>query len=199
LFKFHGVICTQKPRNGRFSVYLWGVMKTAEFISQLDRVDRMGIWALPMANLRLMFPEHSKTFMKAIGRMLAQGLLVRISKGLYLNPRASCKPPDVLAALTSFLRPWDLNYLSLESALAEAGYISQMPSRMTMMTTGRKGVFETAYGVVEFVHTQRNEDEILKEIYFDSHREIFVATPEKAARDLRRVGRNIQLLQHQEE
>lgn len=173
-------------------------MKTAEFLSQLDKVDRMGVWALSMANLRVMFPESPKTFMKGLGRMLAQGLLVRICNGLYVNPRASCKPADMLATTASFLRPWDFNYLSLESALAEAGRISQLPSRMTLMTTGRKGIFETPYGVIEFVHTQRTPNEILKEVYFDPQRELYVATPERATRDLRRVGRNVHLIQRED-
>jgi predicted transcriptional regulator of viral defense system len=173
-------------------------MKTNEFLAEIDRVDRMGIWALTLPNLRIMFPEPLKTFRKSLGRMERLGLVVRVARGIYLNPRARSLPLDLLSVLVSFLRPWCFNYLSLESALSEAGIISQMPSRLTVMTTGRKGVFETPYGIIEFVHTSRSEDEILKEVNYDSFREIYVATPQRAERDLRRVGRNTGLIQHQE-
>ncbi len=93
-----------------------------------------------------------------------------------------------------FLRPWDFSYLSLESALSEAGWISQIPSRLTLMTTGRSQIFNTPYGTIEFVHTMQAENKLRNEIRFDPQRELAVATPTRALRDLKRVGRNLDLV-----
>ena len=165
----------------------------------MERVDKQGIWALPLFNLRTIFPEHAKAFMKGLARMEEAGLISKIARGLYVNPKARSLPLDVLASLVPFLRPWDMNYLSLKSLLSEAGWISQMPSRLTMMTSGRKGVFETPYGTIEFVHTKRKPDLLMKELHWDSARELYLATPERAWKDLKRVGRNIDLVIPEEE
>jgi hypothetical protein len=86
------------------------------------------------------------------------------------------------------------NYISLESALSEAGAISQIPlDRLTVMTTGRKGEYRTPYGVIEFTHTKRPEMEILDHVY-SAGRPLKMATLTTALRDLKRVGRNTHLL-----
>ncbi len=132
--------------------------------------------------------------LKALARHQQTGVIERIARGLYVNPRASCLPSDLLSALVPFLRPWDFNYLSLESALSEAGWISQIPSRLTLMTTGRSQIFNTPYGTIEFVHTMRAEGKLRNELRFDPQRELAVATPSRALRDLKRVGRNLDLI-----
>jgi len=101
---------------------------------------------------------------------------------------------SVQCALVSHLRPWDSNYLSLEAALPEAGWISQIPSRLTVMTTGRTQTFNTPWGVIEFVHTARKGVDLSEGVVFDERRRIHVATPQRAWRDLKRVGRNLDLV-----
>ena len=44
------------------------------------------------------------------------------------------------------LRPGHLNYLSYESALANAGSLSQQPYWYTLATTGNPGEYATRYG-----------------------------------------------------
>jgi hypothetical protein len=169
-------------------------MKLTECITAIEKVDKLGIWALPLFNLRVIFSENPKAFMKGLARMEALGVLLKVARGLYVNPKSRCLPQDTLAALVPFLKPWDFNYLSLESVLSEAGWISQMPSRLTLMTTGRKGIFNTPYGTIEFVHTERKPNDNLSELYLDPVRELYVASPQLALRDLKRVGRNVDLV-----
>jgi len=46
--------------------------------------------------------------------------------------------------------------------LSEYGVISQIPlDRLTVMTTGRKGIYKTIYGTIEFTHTKRSVENIL--------------------------------------
>jgi hypothetical protein len=119
---------------------------------------------------------------------------VRVARGLYVNPRARSLPDDVQAALVSLLRPWDSSYISLESVLYEAGWLSQIPSRLTVMTTGRPQTFDTPWGMIEFVHAARKGKDFSDGVTFDVNRRIHVATPQRAWRDLKRVGRNVGLV-----
>ena len=61
------------------------------------------------------------------------------------------------------------------------------------MTTGRTGTFDTPFGLVEFTHTKRSTSDILEQTR-DVGRPLRVATPSAASRDLRRVGRNVHLI-----
>ncbi len=173
-------------------------MLVRELITALDHWDKAGIWAFSLKTLHLLFPKDSRAMLNALARHQQAGVIEHVVRGLYVNPRARCLPCDLLSALVPFLRPWDFSYLSLESALSEAGWISQIPSRLTLMTTGRSQIFSTPYGTIEFVHTMQAENKLRNEIRFDPQRELAVATPTRALRDLKRVGRNLDLVINQE-
>ena len=134
-------------------------------------------------------PNYLKLKMK---RLADQGVLIRAARGVYANPHARSMPGDVRGGLIRFLRPRELSYVSLESRLSEAGAISQVATALTCMTTGSPGRFDTPWGAIEFTHTGRH-------IAFgtDVHTRddgVLEATVERAARDLRRVGRNTGLI-----
>lgn len=173
-------------------------MLVRELIVAMDRWDKAGIWAFSTNTLNQLFPEHARAKLKALARHQEAGLIERVARGLYVNPRAKSLPDDLLSAVVPFLRPWDFNYLSLESALSEAGWISQIPSRLTLMTTGRSQTFKTPYGTLEFVHTAQKAEKLRDDLTFDSRRGLAVATPSRALRDLKRVGRNLDLVKNME-
>jgi len=60
------------------------------------------------------------------------------------------------------------------------------------MTTGASATFETPWGIIEFTHTDRDID-IGKDVYCGDDGTL-EATVRCAARDLRRVGRNVDLI-----
>lgn len=169
-------------------------MRAKALMEALDRWDRAGIWIFSTATLELMFREDKPTLRKALTGHVRAGLLIRVARGFYVNPRARSLPADLLSALVSFLRPWDSSYVSLESALSEIGWISQIPSRLTLMTTGRSQTFDTPWGAIEFVHTARRPEQLVGDVVFDERRKLDVARPERALRDLKRVGRNTDLV-----
>jgi predicted transcriptional regulator of viral defense system len=169
-------------------------MRASDLLSSLDRWDRDGIWVFSTNTLRLMFKEDRATLQKALAAHARTGLIEHLARGLYLNPRARSLPADVLSALVPFFRPWDFNYLSLESALSEAGWLSQVPSRLTLMTTGRSQTFATPYGTIEFVHTARSKESVRSDVVMDQRRGFAIALPERAWRDLKRVGRSLDLV-----
>jgi hypothetical protein len=79
--------------------------------------------------------------------------------------------------------------------LSEYGAISQIPiNRMTVMTTGKSGVVDTPYGVIEFTHTKRGVADILNRTAQSKGRPLRIATQEAAIRDLLRVGRNANMI-----
>ncbi|TOH24473.1 hypothetical protein CGI85_24625, partial [Vibrio parahaemolyticus] len=58
---------------------------------------------------------------------------------------------------------------------------------------GRKGEFKTPYGVIEFTHTKRDDIDIINNT-IHSERPLRIAKKWTAIRDLKRVGRNIHML-----
>ncbi len=61
------------------------------------------------------------------------------------------------------------------------------------MTTGRKGEYKTSYGVIEFTHTKRSVMDTLDNIH-SVGRPLRIASSQAAVRDLKRIGRNVDLL-----
>ncbi|MFZ0606859.1 MAG: hypothetical protein WAM75_04160 [Xanthobacteraceae bacterium] len=168
-------------------------MKRRHLLHKLDEADRKGVWAFTSATFAALFDNPSPNYLRLMMKRLAdQGVLMRAARGVYVNPRARSMPRDVRAGLIRFLRPREVSYVSLESKLSEAGAISQVPTVLSCMTTGSPGRFDTPWGAIEFTHTNRN-------IAFgtDVHTRddgLIEATVERSARDLRRVGRNVGLI-----
>jgi predicted transcriptional regulator of viral defense system len=171
-------------------------MKKIDLIRGLSDLDRRGIFVLAKRDLEKMFPhEAEKAMEKSLQRMVVDGLLVRAAKGVYVNPAASSRHSRVIEVVAQALRPGCFSYVSLESMLSEYGVISQMPiDRITVMTTGRDGVYRTPYGTIEFKHTKRRVVDIIESTEVVKGRPLRIATREAAIRDLRRVGRNISML-----
>lgn len=168
-------------------------IKTLTSWSRKDRVVFTG------NELRKLFPNDGEAaFRKGLHRLVAQGVLIRLSRGLFIFALSDRHDPHLLEKIAVTLRRGHYNYLSLESALSEYGVISQVPlAGITVMTTGRSGTFETPYGRIEFTHTKRPADDILEHTR-DVGRPLRLATPSAASRDLRRVGRNEHLIDDEE-
>ena len=125
-------------------------------------------------------------------RAVAAGIIRNPVRSIYLFTPGGSVQPGSIFKLARRLRNGHFNYLSLESVLAQAGLIAQLPlDRITIMTSGRSQVFELAgIGVIEFTHTQKNMDSLAPNLVWDDAIGMFRATPEYARRDLKRVGRN---------
>lgn len=170
-------------------------MRQSEAIKRLTDWDRRGRYVFAAADMAKVFAEDSPRGREAtLTRLVREGLLERPSKGVYLYALSRHKGPDTLELIARTLRRGAYNYISLESALSEYGVISQIPvGRLTVITTGRKGEYSTPYGVIEFTHTQRSVLDILRST-LDRDRPLKIATVQAALRDLRRVGRNMHLV-----
>ena len=169
-------------------------MKQAHAIRQLAAQDRQGRQVFTHYDLATLFPEDNpRTLQASLDRLVKNGVLMRAVNGVYVNALSANGFTHTLENIAKAMRRGEYSYVSLESALSEYGVISQIPMRLTIMTTGRKGEVNTPFGAIEFTHTGRPVRDILNDIY-DVGRPLRLAGKRKACRDLRRVGRNTELI-----
>jgi hypothetical protein len=168
-------------------------MKRRVLMQKLTDLDRRGVWAFTPATFSALVGNPEQNYLKLMMKRLAdQGVLMRAARGVYVNSYARSMPNDARRGLIRFLRPRELTYVSLEFKLSEVGVISQVTTTLTCMTTGSPGRFDTPWGAIEFTHTDRHIA-----VGIDVHTRddgVLEATVERAARDLRRVGRNTNLI-----
>ncbi|WP_146049537.1 hypothetical protein [Alkalispirochaeta sphaeroplastigenens] len=71
--------------------------------------------------------------------------------------------------IASKLRANTCASISLESALSDAGVISQIPVQwLTVMTGGRTAAIACGrFGTIEFIHTARSPEQIAPQLTFD--------------------------------
>ena len=167
--------------------------KTA--IKTLSEWARGGRVVFTLGDLAKLFPQDKrKTLLAALRRLVRDGVLGRACRGVYVYLLTGDGAPYLIEHIAVALRRGNYSYTSLESALSEYGAISQIPvDRLTAMTTGRKGVYHTSWGTIEFTHTKRSPADILDNTR-DAGRPLRMATPQTAWRDLKRVGRNMHLV-----
>ncbi|WED21973.1 hypothetical protein L3Q72_00720 [Vibrio sp. JC009] len=171
-------------------------MKQEIAINRLSELDAKGRYVFLHRDLVKIFHEDSlRSLNDSLARLVKSAVLERVARGVYVyslsRHRYTAKTLDLIATA---LRRGEFNYVSLESALSAYGVISQIPiDRLTLMTTGVKGVYKTNYGVIEFTHTKRSIKSILDDI-FQADRPLKMAKKTAALRDLKRVGRNTHLI-----
>jgi hypothetical protein len=174
-------------------------MDRTSAITVLHDWDRQGRYVFTLHDLAKLFPgDRRKALQAAVNRLVRDGLLVRACRGIYVNPLAGSRDRRTIEEVAKALRRGEHSYVSLESALSEYGVISQVPvDRLTVMTTGRKGLIRTPWGAVEFTHTSRAPSEITMGTR-QVDRPLRLATAKTALRDLKRVGRNLHLVDEEE-
>lgn len=145
----------------------------------------------------LMNKEDCPASRMILARAVKSGVVQNPVRGLYVFSPGNRIHPDSIYKIAQKLRSGHFNYLSLESVLSQSGNISQMPiDRITVMTTGRSGIFELAgIGVVEFTHTKKTMDMLAPNLVWDSAIGMFRASAKFAHGELKRVGRNLDLIE----
>ncbi len=171
-------------------------MKAIHAISILRTLDKEGQYVFTKHDLKKLFPmDQEKAFTEGLGRLVKDQILVRACRGIYINTQAASFNRYTIEYIAKALRRGEYNYVSLESMLVEYGAISQiLIDRLTVMTTGRKGIYKTPYGVIEFTHTKRSTIDIVNGIKTIPGRPLRVASKQMAWRDLKRVGRNTEMV-----
>ena len=96
-------------------------MKTLEALDILGRYDREGHTVWSLSDLRVVFPEAPETFRKTLGRLCANRVLTRVSRGVYAFARTARDRRAVFGELIGALRAGEYCFESLESAACAWG------------------------------------------------------------------------------
>jgi hypothetical protein len=131
-----------------------------------------------------------------LSRAVVDGLLEHPCRGVYLYPRAPYPRGYTLCHIAAKLRADTFNYISLETALSDAGVISQVPLQwLTVITGGRSSIVRCGdLGSIEFIHTTRRPEEIALSVHFDPTCRLWRASVPLALADMKRCKRPLDLI-----
>lgn len=148
-------------------------------------------------DLRALLPDLSgSAFKTLLSRAAQDGHLARVCRGLYLCARAAPPSGLLLFHAAARLRADGFNYISLETALSEAGAISQVPiNRISVMSSGRSSVIPCGrWGTIEFVHTRQRPEDLSDQLRYDVRCRMWRASVPLALRDMRATHRSQDLI-----
>ena len=170
----------------------------------LDDLDLKGKWIIPSKAFRVVFDEKDNTLYKKLNFFVESGVLIYLTKGFYANKRARSKSAFFLEEMAKYFRPEDLFYESLESRASELSLISQIPNRLTLVTSGRSYLYNTPLGIIEFTHKKLDYEKFQKlikenQIMYDNTKKINCAEEDLVKKDLIRSGRAVDLMYEQKE
>ena len=148
------------------------------------------------AQFRMLFPDYPDEALKVrLHQLVKRRVLEKVCRGIWSFPKSKYYTTTDLRYLPHLLRQTDINYISLESVLSKHSIISQqMFDYLTVMTTGRSGKFSTPMGMLELIHTKRDPLKLLTETFPIQNVPIREATIARAWKDLKNVGRNINIV-----
>ena len=148
-------------------------------------------------DLRALLPNLSLGAYKTLlSRAASEGYLSRVCRGLYLFEPVKPDSGLILFHAAARLRASQFNYISLETALSDAGVISQIPIQwITLMSSGRSSTISCGkWGSIEFVHTRQQPQALIGHIQYDAACRLWRASPRQALRDMKAAKRNLDLI-----
>lgn len=171
--------------------------KSDKLLSALAKAVKAGGGIQSAAEMAFMLGEPcDSAFRKFLADSVKKGLLRRVVKGLYESVLTPPEPETAIYKIIKKLRSGVLSYISLESQLSHTGDISQVVmDRVTVVTKGRSGRFDTPYGVIEFTHTKKPIEQIAPNLYYDTDIKMYRANTEQAITDLKHCQRNLHMLE----
>lgn len=179
------------------SVYLCAMQSKQRLRQVLEHLASPEHYLFSPSDFAVVFSELSYSALKALlSRTVADGLLKRVCRGIYLYDKVDYPRGLVLYHTIAKLRAYTFNYLSLETVLSEAGIISQVPPQwITVMTGGRSGIISCGdFGTIECVHTKRSPESLAGRVTCDIQRKLLRADVSLALEDMKRTGRSLDLV-----
>uniref|UniRef100_A0A831TXN1 AbiEi antitoxin N-terminal domain-containing protein n=1 Tax=Geobacter metallireducens TaxID=28232 RepID=A0A831TXN1_GEOME len=170
------------------------VRQLKQILAQVADEDH---YLFSLSDLHGAMPGHGAGAFKAlVSRAEKEGLLRRVCRGLYLYPGVNYPQGLLLYHAAARLRAGEFNYISLESALSDAGVISQIPLNwITIMSSGRSHVVNCGdLGRIEFVHTKKRPETLADQLTYDPRCHLWRASVTLAVRDMKAAGRNTDLI-----
>ncbi len=150
-----------------------------------------------LQGLRALCDTLSDTAFKTLlSRAVNSRILIRVCRGLYLYKKSYPMDGLLLFHAAALLRAEAFNYISLETALSDAGVISQIPlNTITIMSSGRSGIISCGeLGIIEFVHTNQKPETLINQLTYDHRCGMWRANVALALRDMKATHRNCDLI-----
>jgi hypothetical protein len=150
-----------------------------------------------LQDMRSLCPELSYlAFKTLLSRMVKAGHLTRLCRGLYVYKKTMPANGLLLFHAAAHLRASEFNYISLETALSDAGVISQVPINwISIMSSGRSNVVSCGeFGTIEFVHTSQRPNELTEQLTYDTNCKLWRASVTLALRDMKATHRKGDLI-----
>ena len=150
-----------------------------------------------LQDLHVLFPNlNDVAFKTLMSRAVTSGYLDRVCRGLYAYKASIYSQGLLLFHAAAYLRSDEFNYISLETALSDAGVISQIPiNYISIMTSGSSGkILCGKFGTIEFVHTQQKPTDVMNQLVYDADCRLWRATVPLALKDMKRTRRNCDLI-----
>ena len=169
----------------------------------MDSLEEEGEWLWTDTLMKSYFSDRKDALYKKLQRFVDAGLIVRVARGVYANPRSRNRHHFTqLYDVANALRGREFFYHSLESKASELSLISQVPNRLTFITEGRSYTYRTPFGIVEFVHGKIDGEKVreyMKKgwLSWNDKKKVYEASPELVERDMRRHRRSVDLLEEQ--
>ncbi len=163
----------------------------------LNKIPKRTERVFALTDLRVLLPKHSlNAFKSVITRFERRGGLTRICRGIYVMPDCTLRGSELLWRVAATLRAGQLNYLSLETVLSDAGVISQIPmNRIMLMSSGRSSIISCGtYGSIEFIHTNKNAKDLAKNLSYDTQSQLWRASIQLALTDMKNTRRDTGLI-----
>lgn len=150
----------------------------------------------PVDMRSLVWDISADAYRSLLSRASKEGKLERICRSLYLYLPVKADLGSLLFHAAARLRADELNYISLETALSDAGVISQVPINcITIMSSGRSNTISCGrFGTIEFVHTKKKPAALASELDYDQRCRLWRAKPALALRDMKAAKRNLDLV-----
>ena len=116
-----------------------------------------------------------------ITKMLANGIIIRIKKGLYCFNKNFRKEPLYLEYIANLI--YGPSYISLKYALSYYGLIPERVNAVMSVTTQRSKDFNTPIGFFSYKMLTDKRYSIGADLYEKTNMSYLIATPEKALID----------------
>lgn len=144
----------------------------------------------------LMSELSDESFKMLLSRAVKSGILTKVCRSVFLYKKALRNDGLLLFHVIPVLRPFEFNYISLETVLSDSGVISQIPLNcITVMTSGRTNKIACGeFGTIEFIHTSRSIYDVMEHLSYDSRCGMWRASVKLALWDMKVTRRNCDLI-----
>lgn len=165
-------------------------MNIDKTMRQLRFLAGEGKYVYNTADLHILLRSDSlQAARSTVARLVHRGILIPACRSIHVFREGAGTDTQILHDVAKTLRRGTQCYMSLESALAIHGLIETAPQALTVMTTGRRGTYDTPWGRIEFNQTRRKPVEITTRAPVPPTGGLRLASVDMAREDIKRIRR----------